>query len=586
MTAAATLSATSRKVRIMDRLSRLFVRTLRDDPVEAETPSHRRLLRGGYVLRVASGVYTYLPLGLRVLRNVERIVREEMVAAGAQELLMPALQPRDLWEATGRWSAYGEAMFRLADRKGAGFCLGPTHEELVASVIAGGIRGYRELPVCVFQIQTKYRDEQRPRAGLIRAREFVMKDGYSFHPDRESLRATYETMRRAYENVFARCGARFRAVQAQAGEIGGDVNHEFMAPTEIGEDLVVHSPGGSYAANLQVAAGRPPTPARPGTAPLTRLRTPGVTTVADVSAHLGVPAAAILKTMLYAAPRRGGGGEEVVAVVVPGDREVNEHKLAALLGATPTPLDGAGFATRPRLARGYVGPAGLAGHVDRLIADRHVAAGRDWVAGANEPDHHVTGCNLGRDFTPDELADVTNARAGDEAPDGSGPLALERAVEIGHIFQLGTRYTEPLGGRYLDAAGVARPLVMGCYGIGVSRLVSVVAEQHHDEAGIRWPAAIAPYDVEVVPLGATTDAAAAIGAETAATGLDVLLDDRPVSAGVKFADADLIGCPARVVVGRRLAAGIVEVSARDRSVTLEVSPAEVPTALRRLAARA
>lgn len=569
----------------MDHLSHVFARTLRDDPAEAETVNHKLLVRGGYVRKVASGVYTYLPLGLRVLRKVEAIVREEMVRAGSQEMLMPSLMPRELWERTGRWTQYGELMFRVADRKGAEFCLGPTHEELVTTLVANEVRSYRDLPLSVYQIQTKYRDELRPRSGLIRARDFVMKDAYSFHPDRDSLRETYTVMYSAYERVFTRCGLRFRAVEAQAGEIGGDVNHEFMAPTEVGEDLFVYAPDGTYAANLEAAYCARPEPVEPGSEPLVRVHTPGVPGVDDLSAHLGIAASQILKCVLYKLPAvEGEAALRVIAVLVPGDREVNEHKLTKVLGAAPSLLDAADFTAHPALVRGYVGPVGLGAHVHRIIADHHVAAGRDWCTGANQVDHHVTGCNLGRDFTPDEFADVTNVRAGDASPDGSGPLAIDRSVEVGHIFQLGTKYSQPLEARYLDTNGKDVAMVMGCYGIGISRILSVAIEQHHDDNGILWPAELAPYDVEVIPLGKNVDpeAVTSVAATLEAEGLDVLVDDRPGSAGVKFADADLIGCPVQVIAGRRLAEGVVEVRTRDRSTTLDIDIADLPKAVQRL----
>jgi prolyl-tRNA synthetase len=407
----------------------------------------------------------------------------------------------------------------------------------------------------------------------------------------------------AYERVFTRCGLSFRAVEAQAGEIGGDVNHEFMAPTAIGEDLFVYAPDGTYAANLEAAYCRRPEPVEPGTEPLTRVHTPGVPGVDDLAVHLGIPTSRILKCVLYKLPgklpaagaegrsdsdRRGEGRTDgrgdVVAVLVPGDRDVNEYKLATVLGAPPALLDTADFAANPQLVRGYVGPAGLAPHVSRIVADHHVAAGRDWCTGANDVDYHVTGCNLGRDFTPDEFADVTNVQSGDPSPDGSGPLAIERSVEVGHIFQLGTKYSQALDARYLDANGKDAPMVMGCYGIGVSRILSVVIEQHHDDNGVRWPANLAPYDVEVVPLGKNVDveAVTAVAAALDAEGLDVLIDDRSGSAGVKFADADLIGCSVQVIAGRRLAEGVVEVRTRDRATTLDVDVADLPKIVQRL----
>jgi prolyl-tRNA synthetase len=563
----------------VDFLSRTSGRTLREDPAEAETANHRLLVRGGYVRKAASGVYSYLPLGLRVLRRIEAIVRQEMAAVGAQELLMPALIPRELWERSGRWADYGDLMFRVVDRKGTEFCLGPTHEELVTSLVANELGGHRDLPLRVFQIQTKYRDELRPRSGLVRSRDFLMKDAYSFHADEESLHETYREMYAAYERVFARCGLRFRAVDAQAGEMGGGLNQEFMAPTEIGEDLVAYAPAGSYAANLETASAARPAIVGPGVEPLRMVHTPGAQSVDEVAAVLGRTPGHILKCLLYKVPSAGG---EVVAVLCPGDREVNELKLARVLGGAPVLLDSTDFTAHPGLVRGYVGPHGLAPLVARIIADFSVVAGRDWAIGANEPGYHLTGANLGRDFEPHLFADVVTVRAGDPSPDGSGPLAVERAVEIGHIFQLGTRYSAPLGATFLDAAGVERPVQMGCYGIGISRLMSVAIEQHHDEHGIRWPAELAPYDAQVIPLGRRIDEelVRSLAAALSAAGLEVLVDDRAgASAGVKFADADLIGCPFQVVLGRRAAEGIAELRTRDRSVATEVPLTDLPLAI-------
>ncbi|ADP79695.1 proline--tRNA ligase [Pseudofrankia inefficax] len=560
----------------VDLLSRTFIRTLREDPADAETANHRLLVRGGYVRKAASGIYSYLPLGLRVLRRIEAVVRQEMAAAGCQELLMPALMPRELWDRSGRWADYGDLMFRVVDRKGTEFCLGPTHEELITSLVANELGGHRDLPLRVFQIQTKYRDELRPRSGLVRSRDFVMKDAYTFHADEDSLRETYREMYAAYERVFTRCGLRFRAVEAQAGEMGGGRNQEFMAPTEIGEDLVAFAPNGTYAANLETASAAVPVPVEPGTQSLTRVHTPGAQTVDDVAAFLGTPPGQVLKCLLYKVPAAQRG--EVVAVLCPGDREINELKLARVLGATPALLDVADFEAHPSLVRGYVGPHGLASRVSRIVADHYVAAGRDWTIGANEPGYHLTGANLGRDFEADLFADVVNVRAGDASPDDSGPLTLERAVEIGHIFQLGTRYSVPLGATFLDAAGVERPALMGCYGIGISRLMSVVIEQHHDEHGIRWPAELAPYDVQVIPLGRRVDEdlVRSVADMLAGVGLEVLVDDRSgASAGVKFADADLIGAPFQVVLGRRAAEGIAELRTRDRSTVTEVALTEL-----------
>ncbi len=530
------------------RFSRFFAPTLRDDPAEAEVPSHRLLLRAGFIRQVMAGVYTTLPLGVRTMRRIEAIVRREMEASGAQEIRMPILLPAEPWKATGRWELYGELLFRLRDRHGRDLLLGPTQEEVVTPLVAGDLPSYRDLPVNLFQVEWKYRDEFRPRFGLLRGREFLMKDAYSFDRDEEGLRASYRVMYEAYERIFARCGLSCVVVEADPGQIGGGVNHEFMARAEVGEDLFVECANGDYLADVEAARPMPPEPAGEGTEPLREVPTPGASTIEALAALLGVPAHRTLKCMLYAA------GERTVAVLVPGDREVNEPKLERLFFPTPVRRFEAADFARLGLPKGYVGPQGLPADVE-ILADHTVRGGRDWVTGANREDHHVTGANAGRDFRVDRYEDVVRIREGDRCPTDGGSLRIGRAIVVGHIYQLGTKYSEPLKATFVDEDGMERPYVMGCYGIGISRVMAAAAEQHHDEGGLRWPKAIAPFDVEVVAANMDDERvvreAGRIHDELEARGIAVLLDDRELSAGVKFADADLIGIPVQVVVGRR-----------------------------------
>ncbi len=558
------------------RLREYFFPTLREDPAEAEIPSHRLLLRGGFVRQVAAGVYTFMPLGRRVLAKVEAIVREEMDRQGSLEILMPALHPRDLWERAGRWQEYGPLMFRLKDRAGREYCLAPTHEELVTATVAAEISSYRQLPLILYQIQTKFRDELRPRFGLLRAREFIMKDAYSFDRDEEGLKESYSRMVEAYTRIFRRCGLEFRMVEAVAGEIGGDVNHEFMALAEAGEDIFVSCPSCGYAANVEAATTAEPHDVGPGSQRLEEVPTPGVFRVEEVASLLDVPTSQVLKCMLYAAE----GGP--VAVLVPGDREVVEAKLARALG--PVRLLGeADFEAEPNLVPGFAGPVGLEGV--RVLADRWVRAGRDWVTGANRPGFHLRGANLGRDFQVDGWVDVAGVKEGDPCPRCSSPLGLQKAIEVGHVFQLGTRYSEPFRATFTDERGEERPVVMGCYGIGVSRILTAVVEQHRDERGIVWPPALAPFHVVVLPLNLRDPAVAAaserVYAELGREGLEVALDDRDASAGVKFADADLVGFPVQVILGRKVAEGRAEVKIRATGERLDVSLGEVGWAVRR-----
>ncbi len=572
------------------RMSRLFLRTLRDDPSDAEVDSHRLLVRAGYIRRVASGIYSWLPLGNRVLRNVERIVREEMDATGAQEVLLPIVQPLELWARTGRDQAYGPLMFRLADRKETGFCLSPTAEEVITTTVAGEYSSYRDLPVNLYQINWKYRDELRPRFGLLRCREFLMKDAYSFDLDVDGLRATYRAMYDAYSRVFRRCGLTFRAVKAHSGEIGGDVSHEFMAVADVGEDDFVWCPSCDYAANVEAAtrgaAGQagtapPATSTRePQAPPMEKIHTPGLPGVTGVAEHLGVSATDLLKCIAFDA------GGELGLALVPGDREVNPHALTQAVAPRGARVyDDDDFADRPSLPKGYIGPHFDAAKV--VVADPSVAAPHGWVTGANEVDHHVRHAALGRDFDVDVWAPIVVVVPGDACPRCGSPLAVDRGIEVGQVFQIGTKYGEALDAVYTDEAGDQHPMVMGCYGIGISRIVAAVAEQHHDDHGLAWPAAVAPYDVHLLALpgkggaaGGVLEAADAIYRGLEEEGLEVLFDDRDVSPGVKFTDADLVGLPLQLVVGAKgVARGVAERKVRATGERDEIPLEEVAARL-------
>ncbi len=534
------------------RMSRLFLRTLRDDPADAEVDSHRLLLRAGCIRRLASGIYAWLPIGQRVLAKVEQIVREEMDAAGAQEVTLPIAQPLELWQQSGRDELYGPLMFRLEDRKEAGFCLSPTAEEAVTSIVAGEYSSYRDLPVNLYQINWKYRDELRPRFGLLRSREFLMKDAYSFHVDFDDLRATYQAMYDAYGRVFERCGLAFRPVEAQAGEIGGDVNHEFMAVAAVGEDDFVWCTSCDYAANVEAARRRSErTETTLDVASREVVHTPDMPGITAVAAHLGVEEGRLLKSIAFDLD-----GRPAVALV-PGDREVNPVALSQAVAPRSARLyEDADFDAHPEVVRGYLGPdaPGLA----LVIADPLVGAAHEWVAGANERDHHAVNMVLGRDFEVGEWADLVTVVSGDPCPRCGSPLSVDRGIEVGHVFQLGTKYAEALGALYTDEGGAQHPMVMGCYGIGVSRIVSAVVEEHHDDDGIAWPAALAPFDAHLVVLPGKGDAAADVHAAAdevyaalTAAGVSVLYDDRDASPGVKFADADLLGMPVRLTLGAK-----------------------------------
>lgn len=547
-------------------MSQLFAPTLREDPAEAEAPSHRLLLRGAFIRKLMAGVYTIMPLGLRTVRKIEAIVRDEMDATGAQEIRMPIIVPAEPWIATGRWQVYGDELFRLKDRHGRDLLLGPTQEEVVIPLVAGEFPSYRDLPVNLYQFEWKYRDELRPRYGLLRCREFLMKDAYSFDRDEEGMRRSYGVMFEAYGRVFDRCGLRYVTVEADPGHIGGGVNHEFMALAEVGEDLFVGCENGDYLADVEAATPRAPDPAGPealgeGTLePLEEINTPGAATIEAVASMLGVPPETTLKCMLFRA------GERVVAVLVPGDREVNEKKLGSLFFPVPVErFEEKDFAERG-FAKGFVGPQGLPEDA-AILADRSVLAGKDWVTGANRKDFHVTGANPGRDFRIDRYEDLAQIRQGDRCPVDGGELRIGRSIVVGHIYQLGTRYSEPLAATFLDEDGDEKHYMVGCYGIGITRIMAAAAEQFHDDAGMMWPRALAPFQVVVVL--ANNDQTEVIAEaeriydELVGLGVETLLDDRDERGGVKFADADLIGYPVQLVVGKRgIEAGTVDLKLR------------------------
>ncbi|QUW19602.1 proline--tRNA ligase [Agrococcus sp. Marseille-Q4369] len=565
----------------MIRLSELFFTTLREDPAEAEVASHRLLLRAGYIRRAGAGLYSWLPLGLRVRRNIERIIREEMTAAGAQEVLFPGLLPREPYERTGRWTEYGDGIFRLQDRKGADHLLAPTHEEVFTLLVQDLVSSYKSLPLTIYQIQDKYRDEARPRAGLLRAREFTMKDAYSFDVDDAGLEASYQRQRDAYERIFARLGLEYVIVSADAGAMGGSKSEEFLHPTPVGEDTIVRSAGG-YAANVEAFETLAPEPHPIEGLPAAEVRdtpdTPTIETlVADANARFPREdgrewtAADTLKNVVLRLTQLDGS-KELVVVAVPGDRDVDEKRVeVAFQPAEVSAADDDDFKANPGLVKGYIGPWSPSGAVlgeqgatrIRYLLDKRVVDGSSWITGANEPGKHVFGLVAGRDFVGDGWVEAANVREGDPAPDGSGPVTLERGMEIGHVFQLGRKYAEALGLKVLDQNGKLVTVTMGSYGIGVTRNLAAIVEKSRDERGIVWPREVAPFDLHVVATGRDAgvfEIAEGVVASLESRGLEVLYDDRPkVSPGVKFGDAEIIGVPQIVIVGRDAAEGVVEV---------------------------
>lgn len=575
---------------MITRMSTLFLRTLREDPADAEVPSHRLLVRAGYVRRVAPGIYSWLPLGMRVLHNIERVVREEMDAIGAQEIHFPALLPREPYEKTGRWTEYGPNLFRLKDRKGGDYLLGPTHEELFTLMVKGELSSYKDYPVILYQIQTKYRDEERPRAGILRGREFIMKDSYSFDLDDAGLAVSYQSHRDAYIKIFDRLGLRYVIVTAMSGAMGGSASEEFLAESETGEDTFVRSTESGFAANVEAVV-TPAPPSRPiEDQPAAEVHhtpgTPTIETLVDFLNNEGdrkFTAADTLKNIMVKTRSPGRAEWELLAVAVPGDREVDFKRLeAALSPAEVALLEEADFAANPFLVKGYIGPKALRDNGVRYLVDPRVVPGTAWVTGADRVDYHVVDLVCGRDFTPDGVIEAAEVREGDPSPDGRGTLVTARGIEIGHIFQLGRKYADALGLDALGQDGKPKRITMGSYGIGVSRIMAVIAEQSHDELGLVWPRQVAPADVHLVMAGkdeSVRDGAERLAAELAEAGLRVLLDDRTVSPGVKFADAELIGVPTIVVVGKGLARGVIEIKDRRSGERVDVAVEDAPSRL-------
>ncbi|MFF8017124.1 proline--tRNA ligase [Streptomyces sp. NPDC007929] len=542
----------------VQRMSQLLAKTLRDDPADAEVLSHKLLVRAGYVRRTAAGIWSWLPLGKKVLANVERIVREEMDAVGAQEVLLPAILPREPYEATGRWEEYGPELFRLQDRRGGDYLLGPTHEEIFTLLVKDQASSYKDLPVILYQIQNKYRDEARPRAGILRGREFLMKDSYSFDTEDEGLAKSYALHREAYQKIFARLGLDYRICAATAGAMGGSKSEEFLAPAEAGEDTFADCPNCDFAANTEAITYELTSVDASDVPAAEDIPTPDTPTIETLAASLGVPASATLKNLLVKVDG------EIVAVGVPGDREVDMDKVEAHFApATVELVTETDFAARPDLVRGYVGPRGL--EKVTYIADPRVAPGTAWITGANKAGTHTKNVVVGRDFEVGEYVDVVVVQEGDPCPKCGTGLVLDRAIEIGHIFQLGRKYADALKLDVLGQNGKPVRVTMGSYGIGVSRAVAALAEQSADDKGLCWPAEVAPADVHVVAAGKAlqTELALDISGQLAAAGVRVLVDDRPgVSPGVKFTDSELIGVPKILVAGRRAADGVVELKDR------------------------
>ncbi|MFT4918431.1 MAG: prolyl-tRNA synthetase [Zhongshania aliphaticivorans] len=538
------------------RASQFLIATIKETPADAEVISHQLMLRAGMIRKLATGLYTWLPMGLRVLRKVEAIIRKEMDNSGAMEVLMPVAQPAELWQESGRWEQYGAELLRFNDRHGRDFCLGPTHEEVITDLIRNEIKSYKQLPATFYQVQTKFRDEIRPRFGVMRSREFIMKDAYSFHNDQESLQATYDVMHAAYSRIFTRLGLDFRPVIADTGSIGGSGSHEFHVLASSGEDDIAFSDTSDYAANVEMAEAIAPAGERPAASQaLEKIATPNTHSIDDVSALLKVDAKQVLKTLIVYGEEDEHGKQDLIALVLRGDHQLNEIKAEKIVGVA-SPLT---FASEEDIVAtlgckpGSIGPAGL---TIRVIADRSAAHSSDFVCGANEDGFHLTGSNWDRDAAFTETADIRNVVEGDPSPDGQGSLLIKRGIEVGHIFQLGTKYSEALNASVLNENGKDQIMTMGCYGIGVTRVVASAIEQNNDDKGILWPASIAPFEIAIVPLNMQKSERVREQAETLyntlrGLGYDVLLDDRNERPGVKFADMELIGIPHRIVIGDR-----------------------------------
>lgn len=542
------------------KMSNMLVGTLREVPAEAEIASHKLMLRAGLMRKMAAGIYNYMPLGLKVIENVKNIVREEMNNAGAQEFLASALIPSELWQESGRWDAYGAEMFRLKDRHNRDFCLGPTHEEVFTDIVRNEIKSYKQLPLNLYQIQTKYRDERRPRFGVMRSREFIMKDGYSFDKDQEGLDLAYEKMRKAYVNIFNRCGLDAKAVAADSGAIGGSGSAEFMVKSEVGEDDVVFCTACDYAANIEKAPSTPEHAEKEELMEVEKVETPAVKSIEDLANFFECSPKKIAKTLIFQAD------DKVVAVVLRGDREANEVKIANAVGEV-TELEMASeeaVKEATGAAVGFAGPIGI--KVDMLLVDQEVANIYNFIIGANETDMHLKNVNYGRDFEG-IVGDFRNVTVGEKCPECGKEITISRGTEVGHIFKLGTKYSESMGATFIDEDGKAKPFIMGCYGIGVTRTVASIIEQHNDENGIIWPLEVAPYHVSVIPANVKNEEQATkaeeIYNELRKMGVEALLDDRKERAGVKFKDSELIGIPMRITVGKMIGEGQVEFKLRN-----------------------
>lgn len=559
--------------------SKMLIPTLRETPNEAEVVSHQLLLRGGFIRQVSAGMYSYLPLANRVLEKIKTIMREEFDEIDAVECLMPALLPAELWQESGRYETYGPLLMKLQDRHGRDYILGPTHEETFTDLIRNEVKSYKKLPLSLYQIQTKYRDEKRPRSGLLRGREFIMKDGYSFHANEASLDETYHLYEEAYNRIFERCGLNFRSIIGDGGAMGGSDSKEFMALSAIGEDTICYSTDSDYAANLEMATSLyEPNPSHETVKELEKVATPNVCSIEEVANFLSIPSETIIKSVLFIAD------EEPVLVLVRGDHEVNDVKLKNYLGADflepATPEQAEALF---KASFGSVGPVNIPEEV-KVYADRYVADMENAVVGANETGFHFLNANPGRDFEPIAYEDLRFVKEGDPSPDGEGKIKFTKGIEIGHIFKLGTRYSESMNATVLDENGRAIPVIMGCYGIGVSRLISAIVEQNADEFGMNWPEEIAPFNVHVIPVNVKNDEQRLLAEELSqtltASGYEVLVDDRKERAGVKFADSDLIGIPVRVTVGKKASEGIVEVKLRQSGETIEVKKEELINTIR------
>lgn len=561
------------------KLSKAHIKTLREVPAEAEIPSHILLLRTGMIRKLASGIYGFMPFGWRSIRKIEEIIRQEMDAAGAQEIHMSAIQPAELWQESGRWSAYGPELWRIKDRNGRDFCLGPTHEEIFTDLVRNDISSYRQLPMNLYQIQTKYRDEARPRFGLMRSREFIMKDAYSFDRDFAGLDQSYDDMYRAYEKIFTRCGLTFRAVDADTGAIGGSNSHEFTALSEVGESEIAYCEKCAMAATTERAeCVDAPAEDAPFLA-LSEVYTPGTKTIEEVAGFLGVPQERTIKALLFVTYDDEGEFKEYVAAFIRGDRELNMIKLVNALGIPEHAIafaDEAAMGAATGSVGGFTGPIGL--HDCKLVVDSELKGLKNLVAGANKEDHHIKNVNYGRDYEGDIVTDIKMLREGDPCPVCGAPVKHTRGIEVGQVFKLGTKYSQAMNATYKDENQEDHPLVMGCYGIGVTRTLAAIVEQHHDDNGIIWPVSVAPYHV-IITLVKPDDQAQRQTAEEiydqlAASGVEVLLDDRDERPGVKFKDADLLGIPLRITVGKRAAEGIVEYKLRREAEKTEKTVAE------------